>query len=333
MRLTRIVLVGLLLLSFTPVWAQQTDSKPDHRLWLDLGVITGDVYFNECLGVWFHIPGGWEINSAGRVSPERAIQRANGALGLLWIFQRTTPPYGNWIDLNAIPASDGISTKDFVTNQVQSKVARYSRTMVLLRDTIGVDYAGKNFFRSDYQETPSDSHVQYHAVVYTRFRGYFIGETVTAESPEETDEAVASLENISFEQDVPDPNCAMGPKIDPPRPSGVISGIITSTPRVPLPAPGQLVRLSPKVSQGMLIKKVQPEYPKAARKNHIQGSVVLQAEINPTGDIENLRLVSGDSALAPAAIDAVKQWKYGPYMLQGQPIRVETQITVQFALQ
>ena len=114
---------------------------------------------------------------------------------------------------------------------------------------------------------------------------------------------------------------------------GVIGGIISSTPvAVPKVATPQRVRVSQGVSTGLLVHKVNPAYPPLARQARIQGSVLLQAEISKTGDIENLRLISGHPMLAPAAIEAVKQWKYRPYFLNGEPVEVDTQITVNFTL-
>jgi len=113
---------------------------------------------------------------------------------------------------------------------------------------------------------------------------------------------------------------------------GVIGGIISSTPIVPKVATPQRVRVSQGVTQGLLIRKVQPAYPPLARQARIQGSVLLQAEISKDGTIQNLRLISGHPMLAPAAIEAVKQWRYKPYILNGEPVEVETQITVNFTL-
>jgi protein TonB len=114
---------------------------------------------------------------------------------------------------------------------------------------------------------------------------------------------------------------------------GVIGGIISSTPvAVPKAATPQRVRVSQGVSQGLLIKKIQPSYPPLARQARIQGQVLLQAEISKDGSIQNLRLISGHPMLAPAAIEAVKQWRYKPYYLNGEPVEVETQITVIFSL-
>src|SRR6201997_4446267 len=100
---------------------------------------------------------------------------------------------------------------------------------------------------------------------------------------------------------------------------GVLGGIISSTPMaVPKVATPQRVRVSQGVSQGLLVRKVNPAYPPLARQARIQGQVMLQAVISKDGSIENLRLISGHPMLAPAAIEAVKQWKYKPYMLNGE---------------
>ena len=114
---------------------------------------------------------------------------------------------------------------------------------------------------------------------------------------------------------------------------GVIGGIIGSaTAAVPKVATPQRVRVSLGVSQGLLIRKVTPNYPPLARQARIQGQVLLQAEISKEGTIQNLQLISGHPMLAPAAIEAVKQWRYKPYLLNGEPVAVETQVVVNFSL-
>jgi len=114
---------------------------------------------------------------------------------------------------------------------------------------------------------------------------------------------------------------------------GVIGGIINSTPiAVPKVATPQRVRVSQGVTQGLLLRKVPPNYPPLARQARIQGTVLLQAQISKEGNIENLQLISGHPMLAPAAIEAVKQWKYKPYLLNGEPVEVETQVQVNFTL-
>jgi len=92
------------------------------------------------------------------------------------------------------------------------------------------------------------------------------------------------------------------------------------------------VRVSFGISEGLLVTKVAPTYPELARSARIQGNVVMKALISKTGEVESLELISGHPMLAPAALEAVKQWKYRPYMLNGNAVAVETQIQVNFAL-
>src|SRR5271165_290271 len=118
---------------------------------------------------------------------------------------------------------------------------------------------------------------------------------------------------------------------------GVIGGIVNSTSNlaaVPkfVPAAPQRVRISQGVTKGLLIHRVEPAYPMLAKQARVQGEVVLSAIINTNGEIQNLTLVSGHPMLVPQAIAAVRQWRYKPYLLNGQPVEVETTITVIFSL-
>ena len=84
--------------------------------------------------------------------------------------------------------------------------------------------------------------------------------------------------------------------------------------------------------EGNLILRVQPLYPPLARQARIQGQVVLRAIIGRSGAIENLQVLGGHPMLVQSAIDAVKQWRYRPYSLNGEAVEVETQVTVNFVL-
>ena len=99
-------------------------------------------------------------------------------------------------------------------------------------------------------------------------------------------------------------------------------------PRVDTP---QRIRVSQGVSQKLLVKRVDPEYPFEARRKRMQGSVVLHIVITKAGDVATVELVVGDPLFAAAAMDAVKQWKYKPYLLDGIPIEVDTQVLVSFS--
>ena len=111
---------------------------------------------------------------------------------------------------------------------------------------------------------------------------------------------------------------------------GVLGSIIGSTAPPPKVAAPQKLRVSAGVMEGNVIRRIEPQYPQMAKIAHIQGDVILQATISKQGNIENLRGVSGHPILVQAAVDAVRQWKYKPYELNGEPVEVETTIKVQF---
>lgn len=94
----------------------------------------------------------------------------------------------------------------------------------------------------------------------------------------------------------------------------------------------QTLNISQGVSQGMIIKQVQPNYPQIALTMRIEGSVELLATISKTGDITSVKVLSGDPQFTTAAMDAVKRWKYRPYMLNGAPVEIQTQVTINFKL-
>jgi TonB family protein len=133
-------------------------------------------------------------------------------------------------------------------------------------------------------------------------------------SPQETQEESAPVKTGT----PPPPAQASGPAT---RPTD------ESEPRSP-----KRVRVPQEVSRELLITTILPVYPPLARQAHVQGTVVLDADISKAGIVETLRAVSGHPMLIPAAVDAVKQWRYKPYVLKGEPVAVNTQIVVNFTL-
>jgi len=94
----------------------------------------------------------------------------------------------------------------------------------------------------------------------------------------------------------------------------------------------QVVRVSQGVSNGLLIKRVQPVYPTLAMQMRVEGAVELDATIGKDGSTSDIKVLKGDPMLAQAAVEAVRQWKYKPYLLDGQPVQLQTQITINFKL-
>jgi periplasmic protein TonB len=116
--------------------------------------------------------------------------------------------------------------------------------------------------------------------------------------------------------------------------SSAITALVKSAP-VSVPkaaAPPEVIKVSQGVTQGMILKRVQPTYPQQALQMRVHGSVLLQATISKTGNTTSVKVLSGDAVLARAAVQAVSQWKYKPYYLNGEPVEIQTQITVNFKL-
>jgi periplasmic protein TonB len=133
----------------------------------------------------------------------------------------------------------------------------------------------------------------------------------------------------------------------PPSMEGVVAGLSNSTPSgissvigstgtgpniiVKAPSP-EKVPISSGVMAGYLAEKTVPQYPAIAKAARVQGVVVVQATISKAGLIENLRIISGPPMLRQAALDAVRTWRYKPYLLNGEPVEVETTINIVFNL-
>jgi protein TonB len=119
-------------------------------------------------------------------------------------------------------------------------------------------------------------------------------------------------------------------------PGGVLTEVLNGTHSVPVlaktsPTPKRM-RIASRVAEANLIHDVAPTYPPEAGRARIEGTVVLLAVIAKDGTVRDVRVESGLPVLAQAAIDAVKQWRYKPYLLNGEPIEVDSQITINFTL-
>jgi|SRR5271155_971782 len=117
---------------------------------------------------------------------------------------------------------------------------------------------------------------------------------------------------------------------------GALSEVLASTRSVPVLAktqePTKRMRVASRVAAANLIHDVAPIYPPEAGRARIEGTVVLQAVIDKDGTVRDVRVQSGPTLLAQAAMDAVKQWRYRPYLLNGEPVEVDSQITITFNL-
>ena len=116
--------------------------------------------------------------------------------------------------------------------------------------------------------------------------------------------------------------------------SGVLGSLLSSTHSAAPPAAAipKRITISTGISEGLLLHRVEPEYPTIAKRARVEGIVRLKAIISREGVIENLQVIDGHPLLVPSAMEAAKQWRYRPYMLNGNPVEVETFINVHFLL-
>src|SRR5206468_7699411 len=104
----------------------------------------------------------------------------------------------------------------------------------------------------------------------------------------------------------------------------------SSPPPVSREEPAKPIRVSAGAQQAVLIHQVIPLYPPIAKITHTQGIVILEAVITKEGAVDSLRVIDGHPLLIQAAMDAVRQWRYRPTLLNGEPVEVITTITVTF---
>ena len=154
---------------------------------------------------------------------------------------------------------------------------------------------------------------------------------------------IVTTNYTTIEMDIPMPpdlfvfQPPVGSKLGEPILVGGVAGGVVGGLRPPPPPPrarpaDQATTTGSAAVRPTLIHKVDPVYPQAASTNRVSGAVVLQATIDKDGTVKALTVMSGPSLLRPAAVDAVKQWRYKPTLVNGEPVEVVTMITIPFTL-
>ena len=168
------------------------------------------------------------------------------------------------------------------------------------------------------------------------------GATPASAAPaSKTPAAVAAAPPIVIKNGASQPAARSAATTDAPAPSmtdvvraggaAALPSLVGSQSKAPTPAL-QVTHVSQGISRGLLVKQIPPAYPATALKRGTEGVVELLATISKDGDISAVKTLSGDAQLSHAAVEAVKQWKYKPYLLNGEPVEIQTQITVKFKL-
>lgn len=177
---------------------------------------------------------------------------------------------------------------------------------------------GRDYYRMDFEQK---GFLRHRSFICTAVKGYRLVWNAGAKDEKGLEAVAGTLNSIA--------PMAGGPDPVEPRPQ-IGSGVQGSSPS----AGGtvETVTVASGVSSGLLIKKVAPVYPQEARMARIQGTVLLTAGISEEGEIVNLELIGGPIELAGSAVNAVRQWKYRPYLVNGVPVAVRTEIRVNYQL-
>ena len=274
-----------------------------------LGTFRDDTYSNDYFGIHYPLSRDW-VRETGvmrsKVASEGNSQGTYVLLAAVHIPQDTDPLRADSsftiLAVNRSGPPDCMLYLEEVASNLKSQKKGKQKGGVT-QFTI----AGHDFYRADFEYRQGIDHRTF---ACASIKDYMLQWNIAGWSKQAIETAVSTLNSMTAEQPAPPPAQQQGDQDVPTK-----------------------VRVSSGVSTGLLIKKVQPVYPPEAKYAHIQGSVVLQAVINKTGDIADLEVISGPIELVVSAVNAVRKWKYRPYLLKGDPVVVQTQIVVNYALQ
>jgi TonB family protein len=273
-----------------------------------LGTFRDDAYSNDYFGVYYPLSRDWVRETdlmRKKLASEGNTQGSYLLLAEVHIPQNTDPLRADSsfivFAVNRPATQDCRQYLELAANKVQSQKEGKQQGGISKFNA-----AGHDFYRADFEYSQG---VDHRAFLCTATKEYMLQWNIIGLSKQAIEAAISTLDSMTPE---PPPAPASTPATD-------------SNPR--------RVRLNQGVTQGSRVKFVQPLYPAEARKAHVQGTVRMSAVINTTGDIANLEVVDGPIELVVSAVNAVRKWKYRPYRVDGAPVEVQTEITVNYSLQ
>jgi TonB family protein len=288
-----------------------------------LGTFRDGNYANEYFGLSYPISRDW-VRATDLMRKNYSAEGITGGvfvlLAAVHIPEHTTPPEADSsfivIALESSPKSATLSCDFYLqnlANELQSKKEAQQKG-----ETTTLSLAGHDFRRADFEFRSAPRN---HAIICTQVKDYLLQWNVAGVSKNAVQSAVSTMDAIAALTQEEPTHAQQKANHPNSQASSSVGDVQTTT-----------VRVVPGVEQGLKIKSVAPIYPEEAKYRHIQGSVHLKAVINKTGDVVDLEVADGPIELVVSAVNAVRQWKYRPYMLQGQPVEVSTTITVNYVL-
>jgi TonB family protein len=285
-----------------------------------LGSFQHDTYWNPDLDLYYPISKDWVRETELVRNRYSAEYRAGGAEILLvevHIPQDNTQLRAD-TTFTLLAANRSPQNSTDTCPQYLSALASELQSKKMAKEKGGVSQlkvGDRDFYRADFEYRGSGDD---YAKICSPARDYLLLWNIKALSWKAVETAVSTLNTITVPPVIPKSEPSPNASAAPPQPDA-------------LPRPDR-VRVQGGVSTGLLIKKVQPVYPEEARRNRIQGTVRMRAEISKAGDIVDLELIDGPIELAVSAVNAVRLWKYKPYTLNGEPVAVLTEVVVNYFL-
>jgi len=277
-----------------------------------LGRFHDGLYQNEFFGISYPLSAEW-VRETSLMRKQLASEAGASSSTQVLLAALHVPPQSEGLvadsSLTLMAAPQLGDARDYLAAVATALIAK---KMAKTRGEITpLTVAGLTVYRADFKPSGRS---QYQSVLCATVKGYMLRWNVLAVSESALDEVVASVLATN--------------KLDP--------LIAASTPaKSPASSDGPLSEphhVPSGVTMGLLFKKVEPRYPEVARQERIQGTVILHAVIDKSGNVIDLEAVSGPVELVPPTVNAVRQWKYKPYQVQGEPIEVDSTIEVKYTL-
>ncbi len=279
-----------------------------------LGTFGSDAYSNDYFGILYPLSRDWVRETdlmRSKIASEGESKGTYLLLAAVHIPQDTEPLRADSeftvlaVDRSGVPLPDECKQyMDAVANDLHSRKEGQQKGGVSQ-----FTLAGHDFYRGDFEFRHGIDHRTF---LCASIKDYRLQWNIAGWSKQAIETAVATLQSIT-----------------PLPPAAPLQPMSASTAD---PEVSQRVKVASGVSTGLLIKKVIPVYPTDAKYAHIQGTVRLRAVINKTGDVADLEVINGPIELVVSAVNAVRKWKYRPYLLMGEPVAVQTEIVVNYAL-
>ncbi len=270
------------------------------------GTLSGSRYENRTYGFSVNIPEGWQPASESATAVVRKGTPDRVAIFLVLEPAEKENTTGTVIAIGAQKSQRtfGVSTE---AGREYVEGAAHAPEMRVLTPPVQIWLGGIEFFRTDVK-TSGKGQEHYFSFLAVGVKDRILAIQIHGFSQKALDDSVVML--VRAVRFVPS----------------------WSLPEGEMDKSNKYVRVSSGVSERLLQSRVAPRYPVEAIRNRIQGTVILNATISRAGKIQSLWLLDGDPILAAAAIEAVHQWQYRPYLLNGEPVMLDTKITVNFNL-